>query len=1186
MLIIGAIALAWGIGRLINRPAINLGGGSGGGSSNLPQTPADFPTGANSFYGTPIPVGFGKRAVVGVPLWKGNERFASSGGNAQPIAQHFIDFAIGFGRSGVPAATLEGTAVRKIWMDGVLVLDRTTDTGIAASQDLQFTLYPGSETQTPDPLIVADKGADAPAFRGTVYIVFKNFPLHRFNLSRIPIVRAELVDVINPMSRVTEMARLTPSANDIGATTRTQCTDWTRNRLFTFNNSATAPEYNIYDVTQNRMVLTNSITKDGSALQNILYADANKVGPIVEALYGYLVLLTDEGSSYAMHLVDPMSGKVVATTIDGDVLTGATSDFPAVWGAHSARVEGGLRQGFIVLVGIIMHTNVYVYDDQSLELSLADGGSTRLSVSGGDQARGVFPGEAMDQDTLADETGELAYTGCACFYLNTECFVWRMIVSLELGVRSLERIWTKPNHVGTSNFGIAGIAVDRLNAEVTVLYAADTGTDRFIARIKAFWAGYQSELGFGWVDDEVNTTTLYEDLPVGATISSILFYYTANTTDGTLGYHISSNFYLIQLRTGEVSVYTYEDYVFSGTDVELTMGIGGNNDVWWGPAQLFFSYDQSGDFDWSRIVVNRAVSDRIQLSDLVSWWAQFAGYASGDITVDGITDIVTGSLILERVGLFDLLGQTGLLFGFDMYESEAEIKIISKGRGVGFALDWTVPSTDLGWINSQGDTVSDDDRPLRTRRGFADAPPGVMEGIFLDETLGYVVNQASVKRTTFPVQTADTDEVLSIVVPIVMTPAEMMTQLSRVLYDVATGDVVHEGRLPPKYMRLEPTDIVSTTVDGFTFVFKVTQTNVNADGSVSFTGVNFVSEAAEVSEIEGPDVTPEPIVGVSYSDLFLIDSPPLDYIRALGAGDGLLMSNAMVSQNYGWQGSTLYAAWRPSDLMAVKYSNTIDAFHGFAQDFLTDQGMPCTVDSEQTLTVVVVTGTLETITMDELLAGGNLLYYGAVGRWELIAPMTVTDNLDGTYTFSDILRGRRGTENFMLGHQSGDRVILAVGNHLVHTPLPIASFGLATRAAAVGFNNTLPETTIVSWLANGNGVKPFGPRNLAGVLDGSDIDLSWTRRTRASGDFWTWSVPDDIDSVDGVEYEIDIFDAAGTTIKRTLTGLTSGAYTYLNADIITDLGALPAQLWIEVFQVSSVAGVGRGFGTKQQITIG
>ncbi|HEX2593243.1 MAG TPA: glycoside hydrolase/phage tail family protein, partial [Rhizomicrobium sp.] len=90
--------------------------------------------------------------------------------------KYSVSFAVGL---------CEGTITKigRVWADGTL-LDLS-----------QYTtrLYTGSETQTPDPLIVETEGeGNAPAFRGLAYIVFEDMPLESFG-NRIPQLSFEII---------------------------------------------------------------------------------------------------------------------------------------------------------------------------------------------------------------------------------------------------------------------------------------------------------------------------------------------------------------------------------------------------------------------------------------------------------------------------------------------------------------------------------------------------------------------------------------------------------------------------------------------------------------------------------------------------------------------------------------------------------------------------------------------------------------------------------------------------------------------------------------------------------------------------------------------------------------------------------------------------------------------------------
>jgi hypothetical protein len=81
------------------------------------------------------------------------------------------------------------------------------------------------------------------------------------------------------------------------------------------------------------------------------------------------------------------------------------------------------------------------------------------------------------------------------------------------------------------------------------------------------------------------------------------------------------------------------------------------------------------------------------------------------------------------------------------------------------------------------------------------------------------------------------------------------------------------------------------------------------------------------------------------------------------------------------------------------------------------------------------------------------------------------------------------------------------------------------------------------------------------------------RRTRIGGEWkdGTGTVP--LGEV-AEAYEVDILDAPGGAVKRTLATTTASA-TYTNADILVDFGAVPAALSVVVYQLS--AAIGRGF---------
>lgn len=121
---------------------------------------------------------FGRMRVSGQVIWatrfKESETTTGGGKGAGPTpATTEFSYSVS-----LAIALCEGeiTHVGRIWADGVEV----------SPADLNLRLYTGTQTQLPDPKIVAVEGASfAPAYRGTAYLVLEDLELAQFG-NRVP----------------------------------------------------------------------------------------------------------------------------------------------------------------------------------------------------------------------------------------------------------------------------------------------------------------------------------------------------------------------------------------------------------------------------------------------------------------------------------------------------------------------------------------------------------------------------------------------------------------------------------------------------------------------------------------------------------------------------------------------------------------------------------------------------------------------------------------------------------------------------------------------------------------------------------------------------------------------------------------------------------------------------------------
>lgn len=129
-----------------------------------------------------MPAVYGRMRVGGQLIWasrfreKRRERSIGKGGPKVADYSYSVSIAVAIAEG--PISRLD-----RVWANGEDL----------ALSDYNWRLYRGGETQSPDPLIEAVEGSgEAPAYRGTAYIVFEDLPLDRFG-NRLPQLNFEIV---------------------------------------------------------------------------------------------------------------------------------------------------------------------------------------------------------------------------------------------------------------------------------------------------------------------------------------------------------------------------------------------------------------------------------------------------------------------------------------------------------------------------------------------------------------------------------------------------------------------------------------------------------------------------------------------------------------------------------------------------------------------------------------------------------------------------------------------------------------------------------------------------------------------------------------------------------------------------------------------------------------------------------
>jgi hypothetical protein len=157
--------------------------------------------------GAALPRVYGSVRVGGTLIWatRFEEERTTTRQGAKGRSSTVTEYAY---FANVAFALCEGRigSIRRVWADG-RELDRTL---------VDIRVHEGGEGQAVDPLIEVNQGAgNAPAYRGTAYVVFERFPLGDYG-NRIPQLHFEVVRPVGDVASRLKAVALIPGSTEFG----------------------------------------------------------------------------------------------------------------------------------------------------------------------------------------------------------------------------------------------------------------------------------------------------------------------------------------------------------------------------------------------------------------------------------------------------------------------------------------------------------------------------------------------------------------------------------------------------------------------------------------------------------------------------------------------------------------------------------------------------------------------------------------------------------------------------------------------------------------------------------------------------------------------------------------------------------------------------------------------------------
>jgi hypothetical protein len=1109
---------------------------------------------SSSAYGMPIAIIYGTMRVAGNMIWSSGirekttrQKAGGKGGGKQTQTRYtyFASFLLSFG---------EGPAedVLRLWADGKLIYDKTT-TGNTTRPGLTFRFHPGSESQLPDPLIEAHVGAGrAPAHRGLCTIMFEELALADFG-NRIPNITAEIT-----YKRATEQPyqaidMITPAEGAIFNTYQIDELAVDRQRAYGyFLHTSTNPEtcglrrFSLRTMKEDRQVRMTDVT--GTAPNDHpsrLYCGEDS----------HLYLAVGISTNQRLIRIEPNALREVARFGLASGSTGNTINHfgaPRWFALLSAQGLGG-RVDFLLVGGQFSSVGLLRADT----LSYVWGAGQSVDEF---RVRGVVRGAASD---------------------------------------GFAEGWVLGGTDNATN-STASMAIYRLRASALAYYDPSSGQSMFVtfetlASIPAsaidpaatgYW-GAQGGLSYDPTDDSLIIQAQMSNAGTPGTVYTLKWRAGAGIVWKTVVPHIinyeGSFFAQSRLQRQRWTVMRGRRVV----QLDTATGAITRNEQWpttvdeWG-AQVYDAVTdthliRSAQGGWTKLSLGRGGGQGEALSAIVADLCGRAGLTGSDIDVAELSEIVPGYVISRQTTVRGAIAPLSQGYVFDGVESDDILRFRKRGR----APVATIASGQLVPMSAE--------ESWRERRTQDVELPERVNVIAFNRNMDYQQSAQSETRIALtppaspygqPIPAMHSRSQVSVELPIALDATTAKRMAARMLYAAWIERSSYEALLPPDWLRLEPTDVVDVAFPGgSTFRPRITRIDTGADFSISLKGV---SEAATtyvstVAADGGQGLPASFIADAAPTSLILPDIPLLrDVDDTAGAASRIYALGGYGAS--GWSGAALY---RSADGTSWTQAGRLpgEAAWGATLNALGPPPLsPFCTDEQNTLTVAMTAGgdVLESITQEAMLNGANpALVIKANGEAEVIQFRDVSVNPTGTYTLSGLLRGRRGTDGFASGHQAGEIFVLLDAEDIEPLAITLGEIGLPRLWRAVSFGMLFEDASIETRTFTGRDLKPYAPWAVKAVKSGNpaNITISWARRTRIGGEWkdGAGTVP----LAEATEaYEVDILDAPGGAVKRTLTAAMPSTI-YANADILADFEAVPASLSVVVYQISAV--IGRGF---------
>ena len=1025
---------------------------------------------SSSTYGSLIPEVYGQCRVGANMIWNNpireqkKKKKQGKGGSYYNEYTYYCDFAMAFCQGPI-------AQVRRVWADGKLIYDTTGASEAFQSGKYRMRFYLGGEDQLPDSIILASKGeGNTPAYRGLAYVLFENAPLADFG-NRLPQMAAE---VYNPGDAVgagaSGMAQAISRPTDTSFDFSAGAIDWSSGYLYQRGQIGVDTGILRTDVTtaaQDRFVTVESM---GLPAQDSVYY-RNSVERVLGCLSDGTVIVSYGGpNNYALvGALDPVSltsvgsvGVVGPGEVPGDPSPTIPTAAPR---ATPALASDGNRFAMLGQVGNGRASCVFFEKGEK-------GGLMQVGRAKVDEPRAICAvGDGSNLFyIIAQEGGIVNGTGVGIYEFN------------PYPAPTMTKLYSFNNaDVPGSNYITAGSCVFD-NSSPGVIFTCNAGLNGQVV------AKFSIDTGqMAWVKSKLPA--------VGSFMNTRLL-------NGELVFATGSTLYGINTDTGEWIDRDADAYADVEDDYDKDDGANGVPITGPGVNTNLQGYDSlRGVVVTPNGVIGSGfvTGSGVTLASIVGTILRKGDFTSKDFDLSALaTTFVRGYGWASATDIKSIIDELKKLYQFDLIESNGRLVARMRGGNEIGAVNFEIPQNVLGSTSMEAMDFWEE-----TRMSEADLPERVtLAYMNIDED--FETSTARSMRISSPVPTMFSRQQLAMQVNIVATPNEAKDIVHRILYSQWLERTKHETRLPWAFLDIDPSDTIKVSMnDGRTYFSRVHTTEVGANYAIEVEAFGQDSGAyeAETTADGGGAGRTDTVTLSKPAKVFILNTPLLRDADDSAGG---------FSRYYSAVGQVARATFNGATVL--RSTNGVDFDELYAEPSEVEWGVvrhklappPYGYEALDWVNQIVVYPAVKwfevfSITDDELWSGANLIVVGD----EVIQFRDAIENEDGSWTLSNLLRGRRGTEYACDKHGDGETLIFLDATTVEGQGDTINARGQSRVFKGVAPGQSINATPTTSLIYEPRDLMPYAPadirRAIANPAADSDITLTWARRTRLGG---------------------------------------------------------------------------------------